>query len=84
MIEIQSPNSDPIETIIGDELANQANKALAQLPYEQREAIILYIKTDMSLKQIAKLQEVPMRSVQGRYRRGLEKLRRAFAKEVQF
>jgi len=81
-IEIQSPNGDPVETIIGDELASQANEALALLPYEQREAIILYIKTDMSLKQIAELQEVPMRTVQGRYRRGLEKLRKAFAKEV--
>ena len=81
-VEIQSPYSDPVETIIGDELANQANEALAQLPYEQREAIILYIKTDISLKQIAELQDVPMRTVQGRYRRGLEKLRKAFAKEV--
>lgn len=81
-VEIQSPDSDPVETIMGDELANQANEALAQLPYEQREAIILYIKADMSLKQIAELQEVPMRTVQGRYRRGLEKLRKAFAKEV--
>jgi RNA polymerase sigma-70 factor (ECF subfamily) len=81
-IEIQSPDSDPVETIIGDELANQANEALARLPYEQREVIILYIKTDMSLKQIAELQEVPMRTVQGRYRRGLEKLRKTLAKEV--
>ena len=81
-IEIRSTDSDPIDTIIGDELAKQANEALARLPYEQREAIILYIKADMSLKQIAELQEVPMRTVQGRYRRGLEKLRIAFAKEV--
>ena len=81
-IEIQSPDNDPIETIIGDELANQANETLAQLPYEQREVIILYIKADMSLKQIAELQEIPMRTVQGRYRRGLEKLRKAFAKEA--
>lgn len=81
-IDIQSPDSDPIETIIGDELTNLANEALARLPYEQREAIILYIKADMSLKQIAELQEVPMRTVQGRYRRGMVKLRKAFAKEV--
>ena len=81
-IEVQSPDTDPIEMIIGDELSNQANEALAQLPYEQREVIILYIKADMSLKQIAELQKVPMRTVQGRYRRGLEKLRNAFAKEV--
>ena len=81
-IKIQSPDSDPLETIIGNELANQANEALAQLSYEQREVIVMYIKTDMSLKQIAELQGVPMRTVQGRYRRGLEKLRKAFAKEV--
>jgi len=50
-------------------------KALAQLPYEQREAILLRIYSGLKFKTIAKAQNVLINTVQGRYRYGLEKLR---------
>ncbi len=49
--------------------------ALAQIPYEQREVLTLYMQGDMAFKQIAKIQNVSINTVQGRYRYGLDKLR---------
>ena len=51
------------------------NNALAQIPYEQREVLTLYMQGDMTFKQIAKIQNASINTVQGRYRYGLEKLR---------
>ena len=51
------------------------NNALAQIPYEQREVLTLYMQGDMTFKQIAKIQNASINTVQGRYRYGLNKLR---------
>ena len=59
------------------------NRALEQLPYEQREALILYGRGDMKFRQLAELQNVSVRTVQSRYRYGLEKLRSILNGEVQ-
>ena len=48
--------------------------ALEQLPYEQREVIILHAKGRMKFKAIAGLQNVSIKTVQSRYRYGLDKL----------
>ena len=50
-------------------------EALAQLPYEQREVILLKIFSGLKFKTIAKEQNLSINTVQGRYRYGLEKLR---------
>ena len=49
--------------------------ALSQLPFEQREVIILKLKAGMRFKEIAKHQSASINTIQGRYRYGLEKLR---------
>jgi RNA polymerase sigma-70 factor (ECF subfamily) len=49
--------------------------ALARLPLEQRETIVLHLKADMKFKQIARMQGISISTVQGRYRYGLSKLR---------
>ena len=74
--QVPAPDAEPIEAIIGDELSRQAQAALLALPYEQREAIVLHIKSAMPFKQIAKLQAAPARTIQSRYRYGMEKLRK--------
>ncbi|MHC4759215.1 MAG: sigma factor-like helix-turn-helix DNA-binding protein [Planctomycetota bacterium] len=56
---------------------------MAQLPYEQREAVILHLRAKMKFRQIAKLQNVSTSTVQGRYRYGLEKLRSILNGEVE-
>lgn len=49
--------------------------AMAQIPYEQREAITLYMQGDMTFRQIAKVQNASVKTTQARYRYGLDKLR---------
>jgi RNA polymerase sigma-70 factor (ECF subfamily) len=65
----------PYDEVLCTEQSRQVNQALAQLPLEQREAVILHIKAGLSFKEIADLQQMPWRTVQGRYRYGLDKLR---------
>jgi len=51
------------------------SQALAQIPFEQREVLSLYMQSGMTFKQIAKIQNASINTVQGRYRYGLDKLR---------
>jgi len=65
----------PDQWIICSEELKQWSNAMAQLPYEQREVVILHLRAKMKFRQIAKLQDVSISTVQGRYRYGLDKLR---------
>jgi RNA polymerase sigma factor (sigma-70 family) len=67
-------NSPDAAAIFGEEL-RQLGSALAQLPYEQREVLILHIYSGLKFKAIAKSQEVSINTVQGRYRYAMNKLR---------
>jgi DNA-directed RNA polymerase specialized sigma24 family protein len=60
----------------------QLGKALNQLPHEQREAIMLRLHGGLRFAQIAKLQEVPIRTVESRCRYGFDKLRQLLNGEV--
>ena len=73
----------PEQAVISDEVSQQLNKALAELPYEQRETVVLHLKGGMKFKEIAALQSVSVNTVQGRYRYGLDKLRSMLNDEVQ-
>jgi RNA polymerase sigma-70 factor (ECF subfamily) len=72
----------PDEPLIYSERCRRLAEALAQLPYEQREAVVLKIKDGLKLKDIAKLQGVSISTVNGRYRYGLDKLRALLGSEV--
>jgi RNA polymerase sigma-70 factor (ECF subfamily) len=50
-------------------------RAMAQVPYEQREVIGLYMQGGMTFRQIAKMQNASINTIQGRYRYGMDKLR---------
>jgi DNA-directed RNA polymerase specialized sigma24 family protein len=51
------------------------SEALKQLPYEQREVVCCHVEMGIPLRRIAVLQNVPLNTVKGRYRYGIEKLR---------
>ncbi|MCE5185443.1 MAG: sigma-70 family RNA polymerase sigma factor [Planctomycetaceae bacterium] len=57
------------------ETAEQLRLHLAELPYEQREVVLLRLKAGLKFKQIAAIQETSIATVQGRYRYGLDRLR---------
>ena len=62
------------EAVIGDEEVQLLTDALAQLPFQQREVITLYLQGGMKFRDIAELQGVSVSTVQGRYRYGLDRL----------
>jgi RNA polymerase sigma-70 factor (ECF subfamily) len=74
--EVLASNSDgPVDNaIFGEELA-EVSRSLRQLPYEQREVLILHICSGMKFRTIAELQGVSTNTAQGRFRYALDKLR---------
>jgi len=77
-----SNSKRPEQWIIYSEQLRQLNNALAQLPEQQREVIILHLQGEMKFKAIAELQDVSINTIQSRYRYGLDKLRSIFESEA--
>jgi len=74
---------DPPETIICNEQLEQLSRAMAQLPYEQRETIMLHFQAGMTFKTIAVSLGIPVDTAKSRYRYGLDKLRLLLDHEVE-
>jgi RNA polymerase sigma-70 factor (ECF subfamily) len=78
------PGSDnPEQRIIEKEELTRLRQAISQIPYEQREAVMLHLKGGMKFREIAKLQGVSVSTIHGRYRYGLDKLRSMLNSEVE-
>ena len=76
-------NEDPIQLVEQSEALQKLNFAMDRLPYEQREAIVLYLHAQMKFKAIAKLQQVSIKTAHCRYRAGLDGLRSILNGEVE-
>ena len=72
---LRASQPDPEQWAILSEQLHQLSGAMAQLPYEQREAVALHEGASMTFPQIACLQQVSVNTAQGRCRYGLQKLR---------
>jgi RNA polymerase sigma-70 factor, ECF subfamily len=72
----------PDEMVIFSEQASRLSGAMALLPDEQREVILLRLTADMKFREIAELQRTSVNTVLGRYRYGLDKLRSMLNGEV--
>lgn len=57
------------------EISEQVGRMLDELPYEQREVIVLHLFTGLKFREIAESLNLSINTVQGRYRYGLAKLR---------
>ncbi len=73
--QLASDSDDPVRSVEFGEETRRLTEALAQLPLEQRETIVLHLNGGMKFKEIARMQRIPMSTIQGRYRYGLDKLR---------
>lgn len=83
-VDIQASNGClPIHTVISAEQLYRLKDAIAKLPYEQREVVVLHLQAGRTFRQIAELQEAPVGTIQSRYRYGLEKLRALLNSEVE-
>ena len=65
----------PDRWIIQSDELRRLNSALAKLPYDQRETVIMRAQLGMKFGQIAESQRVSSKTAQSRYRIGLDKLR---------
>ncbi|HUT28710.1 MAG TPA: RNA polymerase sigma factor [Sedimentisphaerales bacterium] len=77
-----STSDSPDSAAIFGEDSHRLAQALAQLPYNQREAVLLHVYSGMKFKVIAKLCGESVNTVKGRYRYGLDKLRSLLNSEV--
>ena len=80
---IHSDANEPESAAVCNEELQQLCVAMEQLPYEQREVVLLHTKGEMKFRQIAKLQNVSIKTVQSRYRYGLDKLRSSLNSEME-
>jgi RNA polymerase sigma-70 factor (ECF subfamily) len=75
-------NNSPDNAAIFGEQSRLLSRALWQLPYEQRETLLLHVHGGLKVAEIAASQGISVNTVQGRYRYGLEKLRSSLNGEV--
>lgn len=74
-LALESDFDPPDGRLLSDERSRLVARALARLPEEQRETIALHLNGQLKLREIARLQNVPLTTVRGRYRHGIERLR---------
>lgn len=74
-VPIDSDLHDPQQAAISGEESQLLADALIKLPLEQREAVLLHLSGGFKFKEIARMQDLPISTVQARYKYGLDKLR---------
>ena len=70
-----SNSSEPPTSIICNEQLQHLASAMAQLPYEQREIVMLHHQAEMTFKTVAKSLGISINTAKSRYRYGIDKLR---------
>jgi RNA polymerase sigma-70 factor (ECF subfamily) len=65
----------PVDTVAGREEAERMNTALARLPEDQREVVLLRIYGEMKFGDIAEVLQASTKTVESRHRLALDKLR---------
>ena len=75
----ESSAMTPETTVIFGEQSERLAWALNQLPYEQREVLVLRTYSQMKFAAIAAQQDTSIHTVQGRYRYALDKMKRLLA-----
>jgi len=66
---------DPVETLACNEQLEILSGALADLPFEQREALMLHLHGQMTFQAIARARQISTNTAKSRYRYGVDKLR---------
>ncbi len=75
-LEAATPSAEaPVETVACNEQLELLSGALAELPFEQREALLLHLHGQMTFRAIAKARQISTNTAKSRYRYGIDKLR---------
>ena len=80
---VMSDSDNPEQQAAEKEELTRLRQAMSQIPYEQREVVVLHLKGGMKFREIARLQGVSLSTTHGRYRYGLDKLRSLLNSEVE-
>ena len=72
----------PVQMVIRSDEMQRLRAAVEELPYEQREVLMLRVHAGMKFREIARHQEVSLKTAISRYRYGLDKLRSLLNGEV--
>jgi len=75
--------NEPGRLIVCNEELRLLSSALAELPHEQREVIVLHMHGRMRFRVIAKSLGISINTVKGRYRYGIRKLRSILNSEIE-
>jgi RNA polymerase sigma-70 factor (ECF subfamily) len=81
--QVKLSDDGPVHLVIKSEALQKLGSAMSQIPYEQREAIVLRLHGQMKFRTIAKLQNVSIKTAHSRYWAGIEGLRLILNGEVQ-
>lgn len=73
--QIETNSNRPEKTAIENEKTQILVDALAEIPFKQREVIILHLKGGMKFREIAEIQNASINTIRARYQYGLDKLR---------
>ena len=76
--DVSEPSTDdpqPWQNLSANEDAANLLRALTQLPYEQREALVLRHHDDLTFRQIAQLQQTKTSTARSRYNIAIQKMR---------
>ena len=76
-------SNQPDNVVMAEEISQRINDAMAHLPYEQQEVVIMHLQGELKFKEIAKAQGVSVGTVQSRYLYGLRKLRSLLNSEME-
>lgn len=79
---VAAAEQGPERWMICSEQFSQVSRAMTQLPSEQREVVTMHVYGEMPFREIAASQQTSIKTVQSRYRYGLNKLRSALNGEV--
>jgi RNA polymerase sigma factor (sigma-70 family) len=77
-----SASDSPQDRAISAEQSSRLDDAIMQLPFEQREAVILHIQAGLKFREIAKETGVSINTIQSRYRYAIHKLQTMLNHEV--
>ena len=80
--DVPAGEDGPVQMVISDEQMRRLRSAVAELPYEQREVVMLRTHAGLKFREIAKHQNTSIKTALSRYQYGLDKLRSMLDGEV--
>lgn len=81
--QMATDGMDPVQLVEQNDQTKRLQAALAQLPSEQQEIVALRVHGHMTFREIAGLYDLSPKTVQSRYRYGLDKLRSLMNSELE-